>query len=165
MARGDFRVILSMLRGAGRSASHEDRMERLYRGQADAYDGFRERFLHGRDDLLRLLDPPPGSRLVDLGGGTGRNLERLGDRLAALEAATIVDLSRPLLDVARDRARRLGWRNVEIIEADATTWRPPDGSPVDRVLFSYSLTLPLNSYPAAASQSLQYTFRGYQIQG
>jgi S-adenosylmethionine-diacylgycerolhomoserine-N-methlytransferase len=137
----DLRILLSMLRGTGAAASHAERMGRLYRGQADGYDAFRERFLLGRDELVGLLDLSPGSTVVELGGGTGRNLERFGGRLETFARAYVVDLSAPLLEVARERCRRFGWRNVEVVEADATTWRPPGGGPVDAVCFSYSLTM------------------------
>ena len=141
MARGDLRTILAMLRGPGSAASHAGRMEALYRSQADGYDRFRERFLLGREELVLHLAPPPGSTVVEMGGGTGRNLERFGDALESFRAVHLVDLSRPLLEVARERRWRLGWRNVEIVEGDAISWRPPGGEPVDRIYFSYSLTM------------------------
>lgn len=114
-------------------------MNALYRDQASGYDDFRERFLHGRDELVRQLDLPAGAHVVELGGGTGRNLERFGDKLAAFGSATVVDFCAPLLDVARDRAARLGWTNVHLVEGDATTWRPD--APVDCVYLSYSMTM------------------------
>jgi len=75
-----------------------------------------------------------------MGGGTGANLEHLGDRLRLLEKIYLVDLSPSLLAVARRRIADHGWNNVEAAEADATAFRPPDG-PVDVVTFSYSLTM------------------------
>jgi S-adenosylmethionine-diacylgycerolhomoserine-N-methlytransferase len=74
---------------------------------------------------------------VELGGGTGRNLEYFGDRLPAFESAEIVDLCPSLLQRARERAR--GWPNVRVVEADATLYRP--AQPVDAVYFSYALTM------------------------
>jgi S-adenosylmethionine-diacylgycerolhomoserine-N-methlytransferase len=116
-------------------------MERLYQGQAAAYDRFREALLHGRGELVARLDLPPGSRLVELGGGTGRNLEFFGDRLRTFERVTLVDLCPSLLAVARERCRRRQWHNVEAVEADATTWSPPDRLPVDGILISYALSM------------------------
>jgi S-adenosylmethionine-diacylgycerolhomoserine-N-methlytransferase len=42
--------------------------------------------------------------------------------------------------VARERIAANGWKNVEAVEADATTWRPREER-VDFVTFSYSLTM------------------------
>ena len=54
----------------------------------------------------------------------------------------IVDLSTSLLAVARERAAERGWDNVVCVEADATTFVPPEGlGAVDLVTFSYSLTM------------------------
>jgi S-adenosylmethionine-diacylgycerolhomoserine-N-methlytransferase len=131
------RVLASLARGMPRAGSHAARLERFYGPQARAYDAFRERLLHGRETLVRLLDPPPGAHVVELGGGTGRAAELFGERLATLGRLEIVDLCDALLAVARDRhAHR---PNVHCVAADATTYRP--ATRVDCVYFSYSLTM------------------------
>ncbi len=135
----DVGVLWQLLRGSRGGGSHSEKLERFYSGQAEAYDRFRERLLHGRGECLAALPLNPGGRLVELGGGTGRNLEFLDARLPTLASATIVDLCPSLLTQARARCARQGWTNVECIEADATTWRPSE--PVDAVLMSYSLTM------------------------
>ena len=90
--------------------------------------------------MCRLVAPQPGERWVDMGGGTGANLEFLADSIADLASATVVDLSPSLLEMTRDRIKERGWSNTQAVEADATTWQPEDG-PVDVVTFSYSLTM------------------------
>lgn len=93
--------------------------------------------LHGRARLLELMNFTPGQVLVDLGAGTGWNLEHLGPLGRELARADLVDLCPALLGVAR---RRFGeWPNVRVLEHDAATYEPGIG--VDRVLFSYSLTM------------------------
>ncbi len=109
--------------GRVRGADHASRLEAFYRNQAGAYDDFRRRLLHGREELMAALDLPAGGRLLDLGGGTGSNIEALGDRLAHLERVHIVDLCQPLLQVAEERIRQRGWSNVRTVHADATTVR------------------------------------------
>eukprot|EP01123_Difflugia_compressa_P008239 TRINITY_DN2401_c0_g1_i1.p1 TRINITY_DN2401_c0_g1~~TRINITY_DN2401_c0_g1_i1.p1 ORF type:complete len:194 (-),score=37.89 TRINITY_DN2401_c0_g1_i1:45-575(-) len=52
----------------------------------------------------------------------------------------IVDLSSSLLKVAQSRIDKFGWKNVEVVEADATSWVPPENK-VDLITFSYSLTM------------------------
>jgi S-adenosylmethionine-diacylgycerolhomoserine-N-methlytransferase len=54
-----------------------------------------------------------------------------------LESVALVDLCPALLDRARRRIQDLP--NVRAVEADAVTYRP--ARPVDRVYFSYSLTM------------------------
>jgi S-adenosylmethionine-diacylgycerolhomoserine-N-methlytransferase len=75
-----------------------------------------------------------------MGGGTGANLDFFGASIHRLGKIYILDLSRSLLAVAKQRITAKGWTNVETVEADATTFQPPAG-PVDVVTFSYSLTM------------------------
>ncbi len=137
MVWGDVQVLLHLARGQPRRGSHAERLQRFYAPQAARYDAFRERLLHGRGTLMDWLAPRPGSRVMELGGGTGRNLDLLGPRLRDLESFELVDLCPALLAQARLRARDLP--NVWITEADVVTYRP--AQPVDLVYFSYSLTM------------------------
>ncbi len=133
----DARVLLSMLRGLPRRSSHADALAGFYGPQADHYDDFREHLLQGREELIQALPAGPGNRVVELGGGTGRNLEFFGPRLSTFAAVEVVDLCRPLLDVA---ARRVaGMPNVTLIHEDAAIFRP--AAPVDCVYLSYALTM------------------------
>lgn len=129
-------VTLKRSRGGDSAA----RIEAFYEGQANNFDNFRIRLLHGRQELFAAIDAPPGGVWVDMGGGTGWNLEQLGPRIDALGRAYIVDLSPSMLQMARRRIEARGWKNVEAIDADATTFRPPEGH-ADVVTFSYSLTM------------------------
>lgn len=133
----DAGVLWRLLRGQPRGATHAQRLQAFYAPQAERYDAFREQLLHGRETLIGLLDLPPGAQVVELGGGTGRNLLYFGDRLATLGGVTLVDLCPALLEQARRRCAAMP--NVRIVEADAVTWRP--ATPVDAVYFSYSLTM------------------------
>lgn len=135
----DLPVLWRMLRGMPRAGDHAARLEGFYAGQAEAYDGFRERLLHGRDEAVAALDLRPGQVLVELGAGTGRNLERAGAAVPGLAAVHLVDLCPSLLAVARRRIAGRGWDNVEAVAADATAWRPPRQA--DAVLCAYSLTM------------------------
>ena len=135
----DLRVLTALVRGSRGRGDQAERLERFYAPQAEAYDRFRERLLHGRGELIAALPLPPGGTLVELGGGTGRNLEFAGARLPALGASHIVDLCPSLLARAQARADAAGWTNVVCHQADATSWQPP--APADAVLLSYALTM------------------------
>jgi len=103
----------------------------------DRYDVFRERLLKGRQELIDRLGSRCGERIVEFGGGTGRNQLFLGESLHTLERVDLVDLCPALLDMARERFS--GNKNVHLVEADAVTWQPE--APVDRTYFSYSLSM------------------------
>ena len=129
-------LTLSPIRGE----SHEERLESFYRHQAGDYDAFREKMLHGRDELFTQLPANVGDVWVDLGAGTGRNAERFGERLECFSSAQLVDLSGSLLAIAERRIQDRGWENAKAIHADATTLDIPNES-VDLVTFAYSLTM------------------------
>jgi len=137
--KNDTAVLRQMLRGMPKSASHAQNLQSFYGAQAQDYDRFRERLLRGRETLIaRLLAQLPAqARVVELGGGTGRNLDFFGDRLGDIASFDLVDLCPALLDRARQRIAR--FPQVRMIEADATTYAP--SAPVDCVYFSYSLTM------------------------
>jgi S-adenosylmethionine-diacylgycerolhomoserine-N-methlytransferase len=136
----DLRILYHLVVKPVRGESHADRMESFYAGQAAGYDDFRRRLLRGRQEMYDRLEVPAGGVWVELGGGTGSNLEFLGDRIQQLSKVYVVDLSKSLLEVARRRASQRNWRHVEAVIADAATFRPPDGH-ADVVTFSYSLTM------------------------
>lgn len=137
----DLRIAWRMLRGQPDGADHRARLDGFYAVQAGDYDRFREKLLHGRAELCADLAErlPDGASIAEFGAGTGRNLEFLGPALARCRRVHAVDLCPSLLRRAEARIAAHGWTNVEAVEADATAWRAP--SPLDAVLFSYSLTM------------------------
>ncbi|OYY92883.1 MAG: SAM-dependent methyltransferase [Hydrogenophilales bacterium 28-61-23] len=135
----DARILWRLMRGQPRNGSHAERLEGFYAPQAGRYDAFRARLLHGRNDLIEALRIPSGAHVVELGCGTGSNLEALSQArpLETLASVQLVDLCPALLAIARQRAARHA--NIEVFEADATTWQPRQ--PVDFVYLSYALTM------------------------
>jgi S-adenosylmethionine-diacylgycerolhomoserine-N-methlytransferase len=136
----ELKILYHMLLAPIRGCSHAERLESFYRGQARGYDAFREQLLHGRREMWRALPLAEHGILIDMGGGTGRNLLYLEETLQHYQKVYIVDLSASLLEMARQRVWAHGWRNVVPVEADATTFVPSE-TPVDVVTFSYSLTM------------------------
>ena len=137
----DMKILYHMLAKPVRGDNHAQRMESFYGGQAKNYDDFRKRLLRGREELWQQLPKPDSGIWVDMGGGTGANVENFGDdELSKLGKVYVVDLSASLLKIADDRFEQKGWSNVETVEADATKYCPPEGA-ADVVTFSYSLTM------------------------
>ncbi|KAI0763515.1 hypothetical protein BD413DRAFT_643130 [Trametes elegans] len=109
-------------------------LEGFYRTQAEIYDATRGRLLCGREDMLQLAAAQLKHRLgdqstkpiwVDVGGGTGYNIEKMNDVVPVEEffsAVYLVDLSPSLCDVARARFAKLGWKNVHVVCDDARTF-------------------------------------------
>lgn len=136
-------------------ATHQERLESFYKLQADAYDQFRSGLLHGRKPMLaavaaRLLKPAGKAATalsdliwVDLGGGTGYNVELMEEfmDLACFKKVVIVDLCSALCEQARNRVARKGWTNVEVIEGDVCQFTLPEDAKANLVTFSYSLSM------------------------
>jgi len=138
----DLKIMYKLVARPVRGETHQDRLNSFYSGQEEGYDDFRRRLLHGREGLYRRLAQKPGDLWMDMGGGTGSNLECLGRRIHGWKKVYLVDLSTPLLGVAKARAKERGWRNMTAVEADVTTWIPTEGpGSADVVTFSYSLTM------------------------
>lgn len=70
--------------------------------------------------VFALAAPAAGERVLDVGCGNGSTTLALRERVGAGGAATGVDISAPMLAVARARARDAG-TGVAFIEADAAT--------------------------------------------
>ncbi len=157
----DLKLLYHFLLRPIRGADHAARMEDFYAGQADAYDDFRKRLLQGRREMYEAIELPDDGVWVDMGGGTGSNLEYAGRRIDKLKKVYVVDLATSLLKVARGKIEDHGWTNVETVEADATTYRPPE-TPVDVVTFSYSLTM-IPDWFAAVENALEMLRGGGQI--
>ncbi len=136
----DLKILYHLALRPVRGKNHAERMENFYSGQAEAYDDFRRRLLHGREQLFQQIPVVDDCVWVDMGGGTGANLEFIRDTVPQLQSAYVVDLATSLLDVANARFSKAGWSHVKAIEGDATRWRPEEGY-ADVVTFSYSLTM------------------------
>ena len=65
---------------------------------------------------------------VDVGGGTGWNIEAMQAYLdvpSFFSQVYLVDLSPSLCEIAKKRFTRLGWKNVVVVCQDARTFRLP----------------------------------------
>ena len=93
-------------------------------------------FRRGAVERLGLID---GQSVLEIGCGTGRNLRFLREAVGARGLASGVDVSPGMLARAQRTISRHGWRNVRLIEQDASTLSL-DG-PVDSVYFSLSYSV------------------------
>lgn len=71
------------------------------------------------DLLLGTAKPATGERVLDLGCGTGASLLRVAAAIGPQGHVTGVDISQPMLGLARHRVTEAGLDNVDILNADA----------------------------------------------
>jgi phosphatidylethanolamine/phosphatidyl-N-methylethanolamine N-methyltransferase len=96
-----------------------------YRRQAGTYDGlFGLASRDARQAAVVAVNRTPGERVLEVGVGTGLALPLY----SADKRVTGIDLSKPMLALARERAAGLGLRNVEaLLEMDAEATSFTDG--------------------------------------
>ena len=118
----------------------------IYHRRAPHYDisanlyyviGFRESAY--RKKAVAALKLRQGDTVVELGCGTGLNFPYLQQAVGPSGRIIGVDLTDRMLETAKDRVRRKGWSNVDLICSDAATYDYPSG--VDGVLSTFALTL------------------------
>jgi len=118
----------------------------LYRRRAKHYDAtmwifraFGFRMDHYRRRSVESLGLKPGDTVVELGCGTGLNLPLLRAVVGAEGRVIGVDLTDAMLNVARERVRRAGWNNVDLVQADLAEYDLPPGTAA--VLSTFVITL------------------------
>eukprot|EP00242_Pyramimonas_sp_CCMP2087_P006097 CAMPEP_0198198760 /NCGR_PEP_ID=MMETSP1445-20131203/2159_1 /TAXON_ID=36898 /ORGANISM="Pyramimonas sp., Strain CCMP2087" /LENGTH=177 /DNA_ID=CAMNT_0043868397 /DNA_START=162 /DNA_END=692 /DNA_ORIENTATION=+ len=140
----DMQVLKAMWFPSIKGSTHQEQLESFYKTQAHLYDSYRCRMLHGRKPLVQSMPASSGDVWVDLGGGTGSNLEFFGADISEFKKVVVVDLTPSLVQVARERVLTNKWANVEIVLGDATDQNleglPAAGS-VDLLTISYALTM------------------------
>ena len=70
---------------------------------------------------IEALAPAPGERVLDIGCGCGATTLELGRRVTGSGSVTGVDVSAPMLELARQRAAAAGLDHVDFVQADAGT--------------------------------------------
>ena len=135
--------------GADQARALYDRIAPIYDGVAGAYALLGARRLHER--AVRALLLRPGGTAVSLGCGTGPNLGALARAVGPTGRVVGVDLSAGMLAQARDRVRRLGLDNVELVQADVREFVFPEG--LDGVLAVFALEMVPN-YDAVVERAV-----------
>ncbi|KAI9484700.1 hypothetical protein BDB00DRAFT_983783 [Zychaea mexicana] len=148
------------LKPLGHHGDVQSRLESFYQGQAHIYDDSRGKLLRGRKTMLRLCaaqlkdqiangTTPRKPTWIDLGGGTGWNIEQMHASfpIENFEKVVLVDLTPSLCKIAQERFKRRGWDNVIVLCQDAASFETPfqaEGG-VNLVTMSYSLSM-MDSY-------------------
>jgi len=146
-------------------AASDELMDRIYRRQRHVYDFTRKYYLLGRDRLIHRLSPPSGSRVLEIGCGTARNLV-----VAARAYPDVhffgIDISSEMLETARRIVEREGMGlDIRLARADATTFDPAllFGVPgFSRIFVSYSLSM-IPGWQAVLERALTWLAPGGEL--
>jgi phosphatidylethanolamine/phosphatidyl-N-methylethanolamine N-methyltransferase len=107
------------------AAVENDFVEKVYDKLASVYDLTFGPTLHaGRVQALQRMVVAPGSRILEVGVGTGINA-----MLYPRDSEVVgIDFSASMLEKARDRFERKGITNVRLLQMDAADLKFPDNS-------------------------------------
>jgi phosphatidylethanolamine/phosphatidyl-N-methylethanolamine N-methyltransferase len=107
------------------TAVENDFVAGVYEKLAKFYDvTFGPSLQHGRVQAVRRMDVQPGSRVLEVGVGTGIDIP-----LYPRDCTVVgIDLSASMLEKARERVARQGWRHVRLLEMDAADMKFEDGA-------------------------------------
>lgn len=136
----------------------QERLNSFYESQADLYDSYRIRMLHGRPTMLQHVTKnltvddhakKKGLVWVDLACGTGYNVESFRACLDKFRKIYLLDLCVPLCKVAqRERADKYNINGkdpkIVVIHGDATDFKCdslPEAGTADLVTITYSLVM------------------------
>lgn len=135
-------------------------IKEFYRLQASLYDATRWLTLHGRRAAVRALDIGAHHDILEIGCGTGLNFPMLAERVDHPRMIVGVDFSPDMLAVARRRVLVGGWKNIDVIEADASHLAL--GRRFDRVLFAYSASM-MPAWKEALARAREHLTPGGRI--
>jgi len=159
----DIKTISSMWFGKIGGDTHQDRLESFYKDQAELYDGYRARMLHGRKPMMTRLFVERERKgqvvMVDLGGGTGANIEFMASAIEEgwFKQIVVLDLAPSLCDVARRRAVEKWPGTVSVVCGDACNTKEkglPATGTCDIVTISYALVM-IPDWKAAVRNALR----------
>lgn len=99
-------------------------VERIHRNWSKIYDRLTPFYVLGNEKRLRqetidCLRLQPGQAVLDIACGTRRNFPLILEQIGLTGRLVGVDYTGAMLAHARERVRDDGWKNVELIQADA----------------------------------------------
>ena len=106
------------------SSFDQTAVEHIYQRWAKVYDWLTPAYLLGNERRLRRetigsLRLQAGQTVLDIACGTGRNFPLILEKIGATGKLVGVDYTAAMLAKAQKRVEREGWKNVELIHADA----------------------------------------------
>ncbi len=75
---------------------------------------------------IKKLSLQRGNCVIELGCGTGLNFPFLMEQIGPEGRLIGIDLTPGMLDIARERVERSGWKNVELVQSDIAAYDFPE---------------------------------------
>jgi SAM-dependent methyltransferase len=119
---------------------YRDYTRSTWNESAKDYFGFMSRLEGVRSDLVALLDPAPGERILDLGTGPGEPAMTVAAKVGPRGHVTGVDLSENMIELAVQLARREKVGNVDFQTMDCASLAFADAS-YDGALSSFGFQI------------------------
>jgi len=117
-----------------------DTVRRTFTAWAPFYDATHAWPLPLRREARLALGAQRGERVLDVACGTGLNFSHLRELVGEEGYVLGVDVTPAMLDIARQRIARRGWKNVEVREVDAAQLPFPDAS-FDKAICTFALSI------------------------
>src|SRR6266498_2845843 len=140
-------------------------IENTYQNWAKVYDWLTPIYLLGNEKRLRRetigsLHLQPAQTVLDIACGTGRNFSLILEKIGPFGKLIGVDYTFAMLARARERVEREGWKNVELIQADAA--RIDLGRKIDAALCSLAIGV-IPDYRGALDRMVAYVKPGGRL--
>lgn len=137
-------------------------IEHTYQNWAKVYEWLTPIYLLGNEKRLRKetiasLHLQPGQTVLDVGCGTGRNFSLILEKIGSTGKLVGVDYTSDMLARAKERVEREGWKNVELIQADAA--RIELGQTFDAALSTLAISV-IPDYRGALDRMLAHVKPG-----
>ena len=147
------------------SDSAHSKMDRMYRFQRHFYDISRKYYLLGRDRLINEMLINEGDHVLEVGCGTGRNLEILAKKYPDSRFYGL-DASEEMLRNARKRKESRGLRNLTVIRGLADRFSHSEDFDLeegfDTIFLSYSISM-IPDWEDAIANSIENLKRGRSL--
>jgi len=117
-----------------------DTVRRTFTAWAPFYDATHAWPLPLRREARLALGVQRGERVLDVACGTGLNFSHLRELVGEEGYVLGVDVTPAMLDIARQRIARRGWKNVEVREVDAAQLPFLDAS-FDKAICTFALSI------------------------
>ena len=121
-----------------------EKMDKMYRHQRYFYDFTRKYYLLGRDRLIDEMEIKHGENVLEIGCGTGRNLEILAGKFPKSNFYGL-DASAAMLETAHTTLNTKCIKNVNLQHALADHYSFDEtfkrDAPFDTIFFSYSISM------------------------
>ncbi len=125
---------------------------------APRYDATHAWRMLKRHEARLALGVQPGDRVLEIACGTGLNFPHLRHLVGEAGQLVGVDLTPAMLEVARERVYRNGWKNVEVREVDAADLPFLDAS-FDKAFCAFALNI-IPEYKRAVGEVLRVLVPG-----